>query len=219
MAKKKNVTADNIISFYMDFVLENEKQPSSVYKFSKVNNFEESIFYNFFNSFETLEKHIFNAFFNHTTKALEADKAYSDFDSRTKLLSFYYTFFEMLTANRSYVVYALNKHKNKLKSVSMLSNLKNSFSDYIISLDIDTIDLKQEKLEKIQQKTLKESAWIQLLITIKFWLDDTSSSFEKTDIFIEKSVNTTFDLLDTKPLQSIIDLGKFIYKEKINMNL
>ncbi|MDO6490916.1 MAG: TetR family transcriptional regulator C-terminal domain-containing protein [Cellulophaga sp.] len=219
MAKKKNVTAEDIINFYMDFVLENEKQPSSVYKFSKINNFEESIFYNFFNSFDTLEKHIFNAFYNHTIKALETDQAYSEFDSRTKLLSFYYTFFEMLTANRSYVVYALNKHKNKLKSVSMLSNLKNSFSNYIIGLDIDTIDLKQEKLEKIQQKTLKESAWIQLLITIKFWLDDTSSSFEKTDIFIEKSVNTTFDLLDTKPLQSIIDLGKFIYKEKINMNL
>ncbi len=219
MAKKKNISAEDIISFYMDYVLENEKQPSSVYKFSKSNNFDEAIFYNFFNSFETLEKEVFNAFYNHTIRALKADKAYEDFNSRTKLLSFYYTFFEMLTANRSYVVYALSKHKNKLKNVSMLSTLKKSFATYITSLEIETIDLKQEKLEKIQQKTITESAWLQLLITLKFWLDDTSSSFEKTDIFIEKSVNTTFDLLDTKPLQSIIDLGKFIYKEKVNMNL
>ncbi|SNQ44293.1 TetR family transcriptional regulator C-terminal domain-containing protein [Cellulophaga lytica] len=219
MAKKKKITAEDIISFYMDYVLENEKQPSSVYKFSKSNNFDEAIFYNFFNSFETLEKEVFNAFYNYTIKALEADKAYLDFNNRTKLLSFYYTFFEMLTANRSYVVYALSKHKNKLKYVGILSKLKESFTNYITHLEIETIDLKQEKLEKIQQKTLNESAWIQLLITIKFWLDDTSSSFEKTDIFIEKSVNTTFDLLDTKPLQSIIDLGKFIYKKKINMNL
>ena len=219
MAKKKNITADDIVSFYMDYVLESEKEPSSIYKFSKTNNFEESIFYKYFNSFETLEKHIFNAFFNHTIKALEADEAYATYDNRTKLLSFYYTFFEMLTANRSYVVYALNKHKNKLKSVSMLSKLKESFGHYISGLEIKTIDLKQEKLEKIQHKTIKESGWIQLIITLKFWLDDTSSSFEKTDIFIEKSVNTTFDLLDTKPLQSIIDLGKFIYKENINMNI
>jgi hypothetical protein len=50
---------------------------------------------------------------------------------------------------------------------------------------------------------------------MKFWLEDTSSSFEKTDIFIEKSVNTSFDLLDIKPLKSIIDFGKFLFKEKV----
>jgi hypothetical protein len=50
---------------------------------------------------------------------------------------------------------------------------------------------------------------------MKFWLDDTSSSFEKTDIYIEKSVNTSFDIFNTKPLKSLIDFGKFIFKEKI----
>ena len=48
-------------------------------------------------------------------------------------------------------------------------------------------------------------------------MDDTSPSFEKTDVFIEKSVNTTFDLLDVAPLKSLIDFGKFIFKEKIRM--
>jgi len=80
------------------------------------------------------------------------------------------------------------------------------------------LDVKHEKIEKIQDKTLKESAWFQLLITMKFWLDDTSASFEKTDIFIEKSVNTTFDVLDVAPLKSVIDLGKFLFKEKFQMN-
>ena len=40
-------------------------------------------------------------------------------------------------------------------------------------------------------------------------------SFEKTDILIEKSVNTVVDLLDTKPLESLLDLGKFLWKEKM----
>ena len=53
---------------------------------------------------------------------------------------------------------------------------------------------------------------------MKFWIDDTSSSFEKTDIFIEKSVNTSFDVLNIAPLKSLIDFGKFIFKEKIKMN-
>ena len=53
---------------------------------------------------------------------------------------------------------------------------------------------------------------------MKFWIDDTSPSFEKTDIFIEKSINTSFDILDVAPIKSIIDFGKFIFKEKIHMN-
>jgi hypothetical protein len=46
-------------------------------------------------------------------------------------------------------------------------------------------------------------------------LDDTSKGFEKTDILIEKSVNTVVDLADTKPLESLFDLGKFLWKEKM----
>ncbi len=49
-------------------------------------------------------------------------------------------------------------------------------------------------------------------------MDDTSASFEKTDVFIEKSVRASFDLIDTTPLKSLVDLGKFLYKEKIHMN-
>ena len=81
-----------------------------------------------------------------------------------------------------------------------------------------TIDLKQKNIVQIQQKSIKETAWLQLLITMKFWLNDSSANFEKTDIFIEKSVNTSFDLIDSTPLKSIIDLGKFLYKEKMNIN-
>ena len=53
---------------------------------------------------------------------------------------------------------------------------------------------------------------------MKFWIDDTSTAFEKTDIFIEKAINTSFDLIDIKPVKSLIDLGKFLVKEKMQMN-
>ena len=49
-------------------------------------------------------------------------------------------------------------------------------------------------------------------------MDDTSTSFEKTDIFIEKAVNTSFDILNITPLKSLIDFGKFIFKEKVKMS-
>ncbi|MCK0144923.1 TetR family transcriptional regulator C-terminal domain-containing protein [Arenibacter sp. F26102] len=218
MAKKKTISENDIISSYMDFVLENNENPKSVYAFAKANNFEESKFYEFFGSFEAIEKHVFKAFFDNTLSVLEKSEDYKSFDARNKLLSFYFTFFENLTANRSYVVYALDRHKNGLKSLTLLSELKKSFTTYIEGLNIETLDIKQEQIDKIQQRALQESAWLQLLLTIKFWMDDTSASFEKTDIFIEKSVNTSFDVLNIAPLKSVLDFGKFIFKERMHTN-
>jgi hypothetical protein len=46
-------------------------------------------------------------------------------------------------------------------------------------------------------------------------MEDDSPGFEKTDMAIEKSVRTVFDLFDNTPIDSIVDFGKFLWKEKI----
>ena len=217
MAKKQNISEQNILSFYMDYVLEYGAAPKSVYIFTKANNFEESKFYEHFGTFEAVEKRIFRKLFDNTLDLLHKSEEYLLFDARNKLLSFYFTFFENLTANRSYVLFALKQHKSALKNLSVLTELKSGFTGYIDSLDIETLDLKEVRLDKLQRRALQESAWLQLLLTMKFWMDDTSTSFEKTDVFIEKSVNTSFDVLNIAPLKSVIDLGKFLFKEKMHM--
>ena len=204
----------------MEFVLEHNHHPKSVFSFAKEHNFEEADFYNFFGSFEAIEQSIFGEFFNNTIKMLAKSEEYPNYDARNKLLSFYFTFFELLTANRSYVVYALRGNESvlKLTSLKLLKDLKQDFKAFANNIGIEKIDLQQEQLVKIQEKTTQESSWIQMVLTLKFWIDDTSASFEKTDIFIEKSVNSRFDLLDIKPLKSLLDFGKFILKEKVNFN-
>lgn len=220
MARKKNISKDHLISWYMEFVLEHNHHPKSVFSFAKENNFEEADFYKCFGSFEAIEQSIFGEFFNNTLKVLAKSEEYPNYDARNKLLSFYFTFFELLTANRSYVVYALRGNESvlKLTSLKLLKGLKQDFKTFANNIGIEKIDLQQEQLVKIQERTAQESSWIQMVLTLKFWLDDTSASFEKTDIFIEKSVNSRFDLLDIKPLKSLLDFGKFILKEKVNFN-
>jgi len=218
MAKKKKVTSMDIISWFMEYVEEKEKYPSSVADFAKDNNFDESLFYEYFDSFQEVKSAIFRVFFENTNAVLEQSEDYLNFNTRNKLLTFYYTFFENLSANRSYVVFAIGCKKCQLSSFKTLHELRTSFINYIGSLGIETIDFKEPKLEKIQQKAIQESAWIQLLVTMKFWLDDSSSDFEKTDIFIEKSIKASFDLIDTTAIKSILDFGKFIFKEKFQKN-
>ena len=120
MAKKKNSTSTDLISYYMEYTLEHDAAPKSVYIFAKKYNFQEEIFYKYFGNFDALEQTIFKIFFDNTITLLEKSDDYKSYESRNQLLSFYYSFFELLTANRSYVVYALESNKNNLtKSKSL----------------------------------------------------------------------------------------------------
>lgn len=220
MAKAKTkVSMESIFSAYTDYVLEHGEQPKSVYTFTKLNGMDESDFYQFFGGFEAIEKMSFSYLFNNTIQTIEKSKDYKKLDARGQLLTFYYTLFENLTANRSYIKYILEKNGKSLKNLSVLKDFRSSFRDYIQTLEIEKMDIKmEEKMEKAQDKAMQESAWIQFLLTLKFWLDDSSASFEKTDIFIEKSVNTSFDLMDVKPIKSLLDFGKFVLQEKTNFS-
>ena len=97
-----------------------------------------------------------------------------------------------------------------------LKRLKNRFKEYIVDIIETTTSENKSNVTKITKPIFSEGAWIQFLFILKFWLDDTSKGFEKTDIMIEKSINTVVDLLDTKPLENLFDLGKFLYKEVKN---
>ncbi len=217
MENQKQVTEIQLVTKYIDSLLETGKQPSSIYVFSKSFEIDEADFYAFFSSFEQLEKRIFEMFFENALTVLEKNDDYKTYESKNKLLSLYFTYIEILTQNRSYVIQALNTHKNGLQNLKKLDSLKKIFGLFIDELKIEKIDFNQEKIEKFQNKAIKNVFWAQFLILIKFWIDDTSSSFEKTDIFIEKNVQASFDLIQTQPLKSLLDLGKFFLKEKIDL--
>lgn len=214
--KKITLSKDLIVSMYMNYTLEHGEKPKSVFLFSKMNGFTEAEFYTFFGTLDSIEKEIFNMFFEKTIELLQKDDNYEGYDMKTKLLSFYFTYFELITANRSYVMMTLKQHQNQLKNLMILSEFRNKFKNYISEIITDEFRIKIEKLQQFQEKVLTESFWMQFLLTLKFWMEDSSASFEKTDIYIEKSVKVSFELIDITPIDSLIDFGKFIFKEKIN---
>lgn len=216
MAKQTKPTKDFIIELYMKNVLLNGK-PKSVYAFANDNGFEESDFYAHFGTFGALETTIFSTFFDNTIQTLENSKDYQNYNAKEQLLSFYFTFFGNLTANRSYVVEALHGSNNQLDSLKILQGLRKKFLDYIDQLNIDIAQIKNKNIDEVKDRVVYETYWIQMAVILKFWLDDSSAEFEKTDIFIEKSVAASFELIETRPLKSIIDLGKFLFKEKIGV--
>lgn len=213
---KKKIDKQLLITFYIDEVLLHEKYPKSVYKFAKDHDFEEVEFYQFFGSFEALRDGIWEAFFENATTLMNQNEEVSNYGSREKMLTFFFTFFEILTANRSYVLMVLNEHEDMMKNMNQLKGLRKHIKLFAKELIENDNDEKKFNFLKNSESIFSEGAWIQFLFLLKFWKGDTSPNFEKTDVAIEKSVNTIFDVFDNTPLEKVFDFGKFLYKEQMN---
>ncbi|SEA40346.1 TetR family transcriptional regulator C-terminal domain-containing protein [Psychroflexus halocasei] len=210
---QKKITQAGIVSMYMDSVLENEKYPKSVYKFAKENKISEEQFYSFYGSLEALQKDIWVQFYNNAAELIKGSAELQEASNRDKLLTFFYTLFEILTANRSYVLYVLNENDQELKNLKQLKDLRKHILNFASDLVEDENDEQNIKFLQRNKKIYAEGTWLQFLFLLKFWKEDDSASFEKTDVAIEKSVNTIFDILDNSALERVFDLGKFLYKE------
>lgn len=221
--KNTEVTQEKILDIYSKYVLRNNKKPLNVFTFCDEHELDESQFYFFYANFYQLEGDYLKYFLNQSIILISKEEDYEENDAKTKMLSFYYTFFEQLTMNRSLVIYLTGSDKNNLDHLKKLWPLKKEFQSFIRSLDIsepfmESQNENMDKIERFKNKGIEELYWGHFLTTLKFWIEDTSSNFEKTDIFIEKSVDTSFEFFETKPLKKLIDLGKFLFNEKIKNN-
>ena len=207
-----------IYDAYSTQVLEHEKEPKSVYLFCKNNKIEETDFYKSFASLEDIKESIFSKFFDNAYALISKEKGFDTQEPKEKLLSFYFTFFEVLLLNRSYVLFILSNSVDKMQKLSSLRRLRKSFKQFTSGLIEQGNNSKQSLLTKHPELIFSEGAWLQLLFLLKFWMEDSSPSFEKTDMAIEKSVQTVFELFDNTPLDSVIDFGKFLWNEKFKIS-
>lgn len=217
MKKEIPITEEKIFELYADYILSHGEQPKSIYQFAKENKFEEQKFYDFFTSFDQLEKQILVKLFSKSLELVNEVNNADGMTSKEKLLNVYYIFFENLTMNRSLVMMILGNQKLPL-SKNLLS-LKKIHQEYIKTLDFSSWEILENAKENIKNthEQIRENVlWLHLVSVIEFWKNDSSPAFEKTDIFIEKTIDTGFELMDNEPLRKVFDLGKFLWKEKFN---
>ena len=213
--KNKIINSEKILSDYGNYLLTHGERPKNIFVFAKENHFDEKEFYQFFSSFEHLEKEILKHFFQKSLELSLEIEGYEDMSAKEKLLNLYFIFFENLTMNRSLVLMILEK-KN-LSTLQKLHELKSEHQKFIKTLDFNDLEILEKAKDSIKnfnEKSREEALWLHFLSIIEFWQKDESPSFEKTDLFIEKTIDTGFEFLNNEPLKKIIDLGKFLWKEK-----
>jgi hypothetical protein len=201
-----------IEAVYKNYLLTEGKQPPSVYKFCLDLGISENDFYSQFGSFEAIDRKIWKDFIDVTVSRLHADKSFRDFNTQEKVLTFYYTLFEELKANRSFVLMQLQPFRKIELVPSFLKDFRKSFEIFFES----TLTIGQTKGEVAKRpyldKRYPQLFWLHLGFLLLFWKDDTSPAFEKTDAAIEKSVTLAFDLIGKGAMDSAIDFAKFIYQ-------
>lgn len=202
---------DEILKAYSNFVLEKNRRPESVYSFTKSVEIEENEFYNHFSVFEELEQEILNSFVQNAVDLTTKEQKKDSEGPKESLLTFYFTLTEVLKANRSLVKFILPLEKGELMRFRSLKLGKRTFLKFVDSLQVDAMALSFIPNEKFRDKAIASGAWLQFCSIVLYWLKDDSKGFEKTDLFIEKSLRLSFDLTESRAVESFIDLGKFMF--------
>ncbi len=206
----------NIINHYSEFVLKNNKRPSSVYNFCQHLKIEESLFYDHYSSFDQLESVMLSKMVDNAIALTEGETDGNEIpiDAKHQLLTFYLTLVEVFKSNRSLVVFILHQCNSELGNLNKVQYSRAIFFKFLATLDISLDAMSFIPDNRVKEKAINTAAWVQFISILKYWLQDDSKGFEKTDIFIEKSLKLSFELSESTVLGSIVDLGKFMMSKK-----
>ncbi len=206
---------EKIQKAYKEYVLENGTQPPSVYIFAKKLKMAEEEFYEYYNSFEAIESDSWVEYFRITMQTIESEEIFAAYSVREKLLAFYYTWIEVLRKDRSYVVYSYKRLRQPVARYSgPMEPFKHAFYNFATELVLEGRESKEVIIRPLVSDRYVDGLWLQCLIILDFWINDLSRGFENTDTAIEKSVNTTFDLIGKSVVDSVLDLAKFMYQNR-----
>jgi hypothetical protein len=203
-------TSQQIKNGYIDYVLTHDEQPKSVYSFVKKLKISEAEFYEFYASFDSIEKLIWVDLTVDTINTIRQQEVWEQYSSRDRMLSFFYSYVEVLKKQRSFIVYSLKQHNSRFSAPTALAGVKPIFENFAEELINDGLETGELADRKFLTKKYKDALWVQFAFIINFWTNDDSTGFEKTDEAIEKGINVTFDLFQRSPLDNLFEYGKFL---------
>jgi AcrR family transcriptional regulator len=216
--KGPDISSEKIKNAYLEYLLTEGKQPGSVYKFCLDQGIREEDFYNHFGSFEGLERQVWKQYIDETIQRLKKDKSYSDFNTRERVLAFYYTLLEVMVRNRSFILLQLKSFKEPRLTPYFLTDFKHAFEVFITELLTEAKNKEEIGKRPLLDKLYPQAFWMHFGFLLLFWKNDTSPGFEKTDAAVEKSVNLAFDLIGKGALDSAVDFAKFLYQNRVSFS-
>lgn len=208
---KKAIDKKAIQKGYQEYLLEEGKKPESVRKFTKFLKIEDNEFYKHFGSLGNIESSIWSDYYNTTLEVIQKDPEFEEMTPREKHLSFLYTLLELMKGDRSYILMKLEGKKPH----ELPSELRKT-EKIIAQSEIEwakSFEFLPDRAKDMTQSTYRKVLWSHSISMILFWVKDDSGNGKDTDIYIEKSTRTVFDIGELPALDSILDLSKFFLQK------
>jgi len=199
-----------ILTGYVDFVLKEGKNPTSVYHFAQTIEITEAEFYAHFNQFEAISAQVWSGLFDSVFQNLESGTEYASFSVREKCLLFYFTLVQELKNQRSYVTYTSRHWLKPGKKDALKSSVEKRISAYFDGLVQEGFEKGELFNRTLVSNYYRQALVLQFFLVVDFWIKDTSLDFEDTDAFIEKTVHLGFGMMQENTLDKALDLARFM---------
>jgi hypothetical protein len=218
---------------YIEYCVSNQKRPESLKAFAEMQEILLSDLQKKYTSFEKLEAEIFAEIWKETQNQLSNDAMFYQYNGREKLLSVYYTWFELLKNQKDFLHF-LDKQGGfwsesldylmfgNIFSKYLVKPILNTFPPYIMGMQTDFKRFSQNILnnavgEEVANRfwlnsRYADALWLMTIFLFRFWLKDESNDSEKTDAAIEKALNWFFDVIKPNAWDSGFDLAKFVWQ-------
>jgi len=209
---KKTVSRSGIQKGYQDYLLDNGKSPETVRIFTKFLGIEDDAFYKHFGSLKNIETSIWEDYYLRTLEIIQKDPDFEEMNGREKHLSFLYTMLELIKPDRSYILYKLEGKKPH----ELPTELRDAQKIILQSDDITwakNFEFLPDRVKESTQTTYRGVLSSHTVAMLLFWVKDDSGDAKDTDVFIEKSTRTAFDIGELPAIDSLFDLSKFFLQK------
>lgn len=206
---------DRIKQAYLDFVCTEGHPPQSVYKLMQQLSLAEAEFYQCYPNFAAIDREIWADFGRQARETAAAEPVWEGYNSREKLLAFYYTLLEILKSNRSYALMSLRRSLRRIPALSprVLDDFRQDFEHFVGDLLRDGRVSGEIANRPLLQDGYPRFFWQQVLFVLGYFVKDETVNFERTDAAVEKAVTLSFDLVGRNTLDSAFDFVRFLVRK------
>ena len=169
----------------------------------------EKEFYGEFPSLSAVEKHFWKEWIDRIIDALSSGKEWGAFSAKEQYLAFLFAFAGEALEHRSLLEQRF-ANLTLLCSPDTLDGLKSSFKDFASAIIARGMESGEIAHRGPLGNVYPEVLYIHWRSVLEYFLKDESTRFERTDAFIEKTVELAFDLLRTQAVDSAADLIRFL---------
>lgn len=213
MAKSSKITEKILLQKYLEYVLDNGSEPASILIFCNYAGCKTAEFKQYYHDLQALEESITTSILKEMHADLLQQENFLHYQFQEKLLAYFYTAVQALEPLREYYLFKQKKWKMDATQWKAMLQARTSFKEFIEPIFKQAEINAEIPARKFIDKLYADALWLNFGLIVQFWLKDKSKNYERTDAFIEKTVNLSAQLLAQNTLDQILDLGKFMMQK------